>query len=386
MPGKPRVLIVGAGIAGITLAASLERCGISPTVVEIANESLSRGLALALTSNVALALRRLGLDSSVIRRGIVLERAVQTDASGAPLAHHDFRPSNNRYAPNLGITRDGLISGLSGEARMRIRYSTTIVSAEWSAGGAVEVSLSDGTGAQFDLVVGADGIHSVVRNLIYPNIDPSYRSFCAWRTVMESSDDDPVLRIRSSPGYLLGSFQVGPSLIYAFLLAHHAVPPTLSRDERLERFKELAARFHGAVPSLIQRQRDPSRIVFVPVHEVHTPLYYQGRMLLIGDAAHAFPPNLAQGAAMAIEDAVALTELLDGCSDVDRVLRAYQARRRPRVETIRAAVRHRAITGGLEGTVTPELLKQHPPVFANSMQAFEDLIEDPFARDDPPDG
>lgn len=93
--------------------------------------------------------------------------------------------------------------------------------------------------------VRADGIRSVVRKLIDPHIEPAYRSFCAWRTVMECSDCDTVFRIRFSPGRVLGSFQVGPNLVYAFLLAHHAGLPSFLRDEHLERFKELASQFHG---------------------------------------------------------------------------------------------------------------------------------------------
>jgi 2-polyprenyl-6-methoxyphenol hydroxylase-like FAD-dependent oxidoreductase len=130
---------------------------------------------------------------------------------------------------------------------------------------------------------------------------------------------------------------------------------------------------------LVQRQGDSIPVVFVPVQEVEVPSYSSGRIVLIGDAAHAFPPNYAQGAAMAIEDAVALSELLGKSGDVDQVLRAYESRRRPRVEMIRAAVRHRAISSGLQGLVTPELLKQYPPVFSNLLKAYDELIEDPFA-------
>jgi 2-polyprenyl-6-methoxyphenol hydroxylase-like FAD-dependent oxidoreductase len=102
-------------------------------------------------------------------------------------------------------------------------------------------------------------------------------------------------------------------------------------------------------------------------------------VLLIGDAAHAFSPLLAQGAAMAIEDAVALAELLRGPGDIDHVLRCYEARRRPRVETIRAAVRRRTIARGMEGPATPALLGHHRAVFSASLKVFDELIEDPFA-------
>jgi len=200
-----------------------------------------------------------------------------------------------------------------------------------------EVTFSDGTRAAFDLVVGADGIRSAVRKLIYSDIEPVYRSFCAWRTVMDCSDYDPEFRLSSTAGCTLGSFPVGPNLMYAFLLAHCAEIPALSREGRLARFKELAAIFHGNVS-----------------------------------------PLLAQGTAMAIEDAVALAELLGESGDMDLVLAAYEKRRRPRVERIRATVRHRTVARGLEGPATPELLEQHRPVLPTSLKVYDEMIDDPF--------
>jgi 2-polyprenyl-6-methoxyphenol hydroxylase-like FAD-dependent oxidoreductase len=105
VPEGPGILIVGAGIAGLAPAASLERFGITPVVAEIGDASLSRGLALMLTGNAAMTLRRVGLDQIVVDRGIVLERIAHTDPMGNPVDDdHDLRPSNARHAPVLGIT------------------------------------------------------------------------------------------------------------------------------------------------------------------------------------------------------------------------------------------------------------------------------------------
>jgi 2-polyprenyl-6-methoxyphenol hydroxylase-like FAD-dependent oxidoreductase len=90
---------VGAGIAGLTLAASLERSGVIPAVVEIADMSLSRGLALMLTGNAALALRRAGLGEVLADRGVVLERIIHSDRAGNPVDDHDLRPAATRYRP-----------------------------------------------------------------------------------------------------------------------------------------------------------------------------------------------------------------------------------------------------------------------------------------------
>jgi 2-polyprenyl-6-methoxyphenol hydroxylase-like FAD-dependent oxidoreductase len=378
MRDEPRILIVGAGIAGLGLAAALARVGITPVVVEVQKASLSRGLALMLTSNVGVALRRLGLDRLVIGHGIVLERIVHTDPSGDVVEVHDLGPANARYAANLGITREALMTALSGAARVQIRYGTTVL-AVTGPSAEPEVAFSDGTSARFDLVVGADGIDSAVREIIYPHIEPEYRSFGAWRTVMSSAERDPVFRLSTTQGCFLGSFPVAPNLIYAFLLAHDTEIPVVSRDEHLARLKELSGQFRGNVSPLIQQQDDPARVIFVPVREVQTPSYSRDRVLLIGDAAHALSPLLAQGAAMAIEDSVALAELLGDRGDIDDVPRLYESRRRPRVEAIRAAVRRRTIARGMEGPVTTELLEQHPPVFSASLKVYEELIEDPFA-------
>lgn len=261
--------------------------------------------------------------------------------------------------------------------RARIRYSTTVTEVDQSPR-QVTVAFSDGVSGRFDLVVGADGVGSTVRKVLYPELAPAYRSFCAWRTVMDTTDSDAVFRLSTTTGRFLGSFPVGRNLMCAFLLAHFIEIPAGSRENRLELLKELAAAFRGNVSPLIEEHHDAGRLVFVPVEEVETPSYFHRRILLIGDAAHAFSPLLAQCAAMAIEDAVTLAELIGGSSDIDEALREYERRRRPRVEAIRAGVRYRGLARGMEGPVTAEQLRERQPVFSRSLRAFEELIEDPF--------
>lgn len=226
-------------------------------------------------------------------------------------------------------------------------------------------------------MVGTDGIKSQVRSLTDPGAEPVYRSFCAWRTVIDCREfeSDGVV-VRHSPGCMLGSIKVGANLVYAFVLAHEPTIPLLSRGEHLERLKELAGRFRGRVPSLILELRDPERVIFVPVWEVDTAPYYRGRVVVLGDAGHAFPPILAQGAAMAIEDGVILSQLLGASADIEWVLASYESRRRSRVDLVRAQVRQRGISFGLEGPVPHDLRKHHSPVSTNPAAIYDRLIEE----------
>jgi 2-polyprenyl-6-methoxyphenol hydroxylase-like FAD-dependent oxidoreductase len=371
---KPKVLIVGAGIAGLALAAGLERHGINPTIVEVADSILTRGLGLLLTSNALLALRRIALDDDIIRNGIVQEHFVNADASETPTSDYDFRPLNARYAPNLGVSRKVLMDGLLRGVRSPIRLSTTVTAVQ-SSGEDVRVVLSDGTEVRYDLVVGADGIGSRVRSLIAPEIAPVYRSYVAWRTVVPGGRFlSGTVFMRHQSGSILGSFRIGPDLGYVFMLAHEPNVPRLSRGAHLDRLKELASTFQGDVPSLIQEQNNPDDVVFVPVYEVDTVPYYRGRVVLLGDAAHGIPPILAQGAAMAIEDGVVLSQALISSAAVAQALELYESRRRPRLEFVRSHVRRRSIRFGLEGPTSPEL--QHHSTPGTIPSAFYDrLIE-----------
>ena len=138
--------------------------------------------------------------------------------------------------------------------------------------------------------------------------------------------------------------------------------------------KELASEFHGSVPSLIHEHHDPNDVVFVPVYEVDIVPYYRGRIILIGDAAHGLPPILAQGAAMAIEDGVMLSQLLGSSVNIEQTLVAYESRRRPRIDFVRNHVRRRSIMFGLEGQASPGLLEREAPV-TNPSAFYDRLME-----------
>ena len=190
----------------------------------------------------------------------------------------------------------------------------------------VEVEFTDGTSGAYDLVVGADGIRSSVRELAFGPIAPRYVGQMYWRTAV-SADLVTCSTMAFDEQRFVALLPLGGGITYVALQAHVPEPFEEPLAGRTARARARFADFGGPVPAALAALGDDTSVHFGPAEEIDRDEWRAGRVVLIGDAAHACSPTLAQGGSLAIEDAVVLAELLAGEASVDPALDAFVARR-----------------------------------------------------------
>lgn len=360
--------MVGAGIAGLALSNVLSRRGVAVTVAE-RNETLKpRGLGLALLPNAMKALDQAGLGDAVRRNGVAFDRAVPSTAGGEPIFELPFPRTADGGALLVGIHRNALVEAFLGGNDADIRLGMP-VSGLREFRDDVEVRFGDGSSERYDLVVAADGLHSTIRSIVSPGIAPINRSYVAWRAVVDLVNDDPLESVlRTGHEAFFGTFPVSSRHLYLFALQH--THPDKAIDPGLGGLRKVAARFEPFCSALADRVT-PRDLIFVPVAEVITDQWVRRRVVLIGDAAHAIVPFNAQGAAMAIEDAVTLAETLVTPTDLAR----WAERRQQRVEVVRATCRTNGIAASLEGSDAAAALD--PETAAEAIGAMAEIYSWP---------
>ena len=274
-----------------------------------------------------------GVGAAVERAGAVISRFGYYDQHGDPLCDIDLGGLWWAVGPFVGISRAALHDVLrSGPDRCRLGLAVTSVTQD---GQRVSVSFNDATAAEYDLVVGADGINSDVQRLTFAGPAPAYAGQMAWRCLAP-------IRPRSLGGiqFWLGEDRffelcpVGDELTYGFgnlacARRHELVPGRLCRlREYFAGFGEPVRQYLAAVPG-------DGGIHCSPVEWLPEVAWSSGRVVLIGDAAHAMSPMLGQGGCMAIEDALVLADELRRAPDIPSAVAAFSARRRPRVDWVR---------------------------------------------------
>ena len=196
------------------------------------------------------------------------------------------------------------------------------------------VSFADGSAGDYDLVVGADGINSAVRRLAVSPVPPHYADTVSWRSVIPArpTGTDHLMILTGERCYFgLVPVDDGGTYGFAGLDGERFDDPPAGRLERLrQRFQG----FGGAVPAYLATLQRDDQIHFGPIEWVELSCWHAGRVVLTGDAAHATPPHMGEGGAMAIEDAIVLAQLLHDADTIEDGLDRYQARRRPRVQWV----------------------------------------------------
>ena len=354
----PHVAIVGAGIGGLAAALSLARAGCRITVFEKVAALAEVGAGLQLSPNAAAVLRRLDVLDAVERQAVRLSAVrIGRGRDGAVLARLPLgQVAEERFgAPFLVTRRADLHDALLGAAAAHrdVLIETGHAVSGWSqAGAAIRIELGSSRSVTVDGVVGADGLHSVVRGQLHPTDRAAYGRRTAWRATVEAA---------ALPGPFsepCSNLWLGPKahLVHYPVAAGRLVNIVAALDEPEENAAlrgswsspgdpaEIAARFAawaGPLRDLIAAA--PTWRVWPLADRMPIDRWSCGPVTLLGDAAHPMLPFLAQGAAQALEDAEAIGEAVRRHGqDLARAFEDYEARRRARTARVQAQSRRQA--------------------------------------------
>jgi 2-polyprenyl-6-methoxyphenol hydroxylase-like FAD-dependent oxidoreductase len=352
-PRGARILIVGAGVAGLGAARALAGAGFAPELVEREPAWGDAGTGIYLPGNAARALRALGLERDVVDRAVAIPKQRFCDARGRLLLEVDVAALWNGVGPCFALHRAALHAVLlEGAAEVPIRMGVA-VRALRERSGTVAVEFDDERTGEYDLVVGADGIHSTVRRLAFGD-DARARPVgqVGWRFVTGCSAEITTWSVMLGHRTAFLTLPIGNDRAYCYC----DVASTSGQDGDQDPVP-LFAGFAQPVPGLLDSVADRGLVHRSTIEEVALDAWTRGRVVLVGDAAHATSPNMAQGAAMALEDGLVLAECLRRVDTIPAALTAFEARRRPRTEWVRAQTHRRDRTRYLPTVVRNTVLR-----------------------------
>jgi 2-polyprenyl-6-methoxyphenol hydroxylase-like FAD-dependent oxidoreductase len=344
-----RVLIVGGGVAGLALARALQERGLGADIVERMPQWPSSGAGLYLPGNAVRALDELGIGAEVVARASPIGRQRFLDHRGRVLADIDV----DRFWAGIGscvaIHRAALHEVLrDATSKLPARLGTSVIDVK--DGPAPRVSFSDGSTDDYDLVVGADGVHSTVRRLALSGPAAGYVGQACWRFVANGFPELTDWTVLLGRGRSFLTVALGQGAVYCYADVSTDDPArTRSGD-----WRELFVDFADPVPRLLDQAADA---YFATIEEVVPPAWSAHRVVLVGDAAHASSPNMAQGAAMAVEDALVLAEALTTGKPVEQALTEYESRRKARVLWVQEQTHRRDRTRSLSPAVRNLVLR-----------------------------
>jgi 2-polyprenyl-6-methoxyphenol hydroxylase-like FAD-dependent oxidoreductase len=331
------VLIIGGGITGSVAAIALAQRGVKVCLVERRDVWDGAGHGITVHGNALRAFSQIGVADRIIAAGVPFDRIRVHQADGSLLADVPTPQTGGPSLPaTLGTLRSDLQNVLVDEIRelgVDVRLGCSVEELH-DEGERVRVVLSDGTTSEFDLVVGADGIHSDTRRLLGFDERPAPSGMGIWRFVtdrLEHMDSSAVFY--GGPWYKAGYAPISKTQCYAYILIDPVIKDAERRDNSV--LTNLLDGYHGDFDHL-RKSIDASTFSnYQPIEWVLIDRpWSRGRVILIGDAAHACPPLIAQGAAMCAEDAVILADYATRDGNLDQLLSEYWNRRIPRVRTV----------------------------------------------------
>jgi salicylate hydroxylase len=345
-----QVTVVGAGIGGLTAALSLHARGIDVTVVEQARALQPIGAGLQLAPNACRVLDHLGLLDPVLAAAVAPEAIlVRSHKRGRVLHTTALGPAvTDRFGfPYLHIHRADLLGTLAAALPSGILRLDSRVSQIEDHGDGARVILEDGSLIEADAIIGADGIHSQVRTILFGPEAPTFSGYVCWRGVVPAErlaawDLPRVCEAYYGPGRSAVSYYVAAGDLYNFVGIVPAGDAWASEGWTTEgdpaELRKDFADFHAPVQAVAAEIERPLKWAIYDRQPLER--WSVGRVTLLGDAAHAMLPYLAQGACQAIEDAAVIARCLEHWPDSPQAaLAAYETIRRPHTTRVQEAAR-----------------------------------------------
>jgi len=325
-------LIIGGGIGGMCTAIELRKRGIAVDLIEIDPDWRVYGAGITISGPTLRAFQQVGVIERIMAEGWCADGCDVAGADGRVVAQ---LPTPRIAGPNVpgggGIMRPVLARILADATRasgtqVRLGVSFTGISQH---GEQVRVAFTDGTEGRYDLVVGADGVLSKVREAIFPQAPkPKFTGQGSWRAVVPRPADIVRATMFMGEHVKAGLNPVSQDEMYLFFLDKRERADYIDPQDWPAILREELAEFGGVVGEIRDAFTPESRIVYRPLAALMMPApWHVGRVVLIGDAVHATTPHLASGAGIAVEDAVVLAEELDAGGSVDEVLLRFSQRR-----------------------------------------------------------
>jgi 2-polyprenyl-6-methoxyphenol hydroxylase-like FAD-dependent oxidoreductase len=336
-----KILVVGGGIGGLCTTIALRRGGFDVDLVEKNPAWDVYGVGIIQPGNALRALNELGLAKEAVAQGhqIVGDRTWLADGK-TELADNDWPPLVEGLPPGNGITRPRLhhilqTHTLDSGANVRTGVTFTTLADD---GDRVRVDFTDGDTREYDLVVGADGLYSQVRATVFRDAPKArYTGQVCWRYNLPRIEGLDKIWVYIGATGTAGFVPLADDLMYMLTIEKppDGQPLKLPTNGIATRYRERLQTFGGQVAEQRELVVDDEAVVYRPVENVLVPPpWYRGRVVLIGDAAHATTPHCGQGAAQAIEDGIVLAEELNSDQALDAALERYMERRHDRCRMI----------------------------------------------------
>ncbi len=333
------VLIVGGGITGSVLALALARRGVRADLAEISPQWHGVGHGITVQGNLLAALDKVGVLDEVLSRGVPFNQLRMRQADGTLIAEVPTPRTGGESLPaTMGALRSDLQSILCDHvyaAGVNVRLGLSVRAIAQDSQRAY-VEFTDGSTGRYDLVVGADGIRSAVRAMLGIATTPQPTGMSIWRVVAgRPAEMDCAEVYYNGPRYKAGYSPISATQCYAYVLDTDGKLADFGSQPPWRLMYERSAGYGGTWGTIRESIGADSNVSHTRIEWllVDRP-WYRGRAIVIGDAAHACPPLIAQGAAMCAEDAVVLAELVTGDVPLEQALPAFMARRMPRVELV----------------------------------------------------